>query len=73
MRRRSQLAIVVALLAVALIAARVAAPSVVERYVNRELAEMGEYRGSVTDVDLFLWRGGYALRNSANREGRGVG
>ena len=63
MRRRSQLAIVVALLAVALIAARVAAPGVVERYVNRELAEMGEYRGSVTDVDLFLWRGGYALRN----------
>jgi hypothetical protein len=40
-----------------------AAPSVVERYVNRGLADMGEYRGSVTDVDLHLLRGGYVLRN----------
>ena len=50
MRRRSQLAFAVALLAVALIGARVAAPSVVERYVNRQLAHMGDYRGSVTEV-----------------------
>ena len=48
-------------------------PLVVERYVNRQLADMGEYRGSVSEVDLFLWRGGYALRNLRDREGRGVG
>ena len=24
---------------------------------------MGEYRGHIAEVDLFLWRGGYALRN----------
>ncbi len=63
MRRRSQVALAVALLAVVLIGARVAAPVVVERYVNRQMAHMGDYRGAVTEVDLFLWRGGYALRN----------
>jgi hypothetical protein len=45
------------------VAARLAAPLVVERYVNRALAEMGEYHGSVTGIDLSLVRGGYVLRN----------
>jgi hypothetical protein len=63
MRRRSQVAVAVALLAVLLVGARAAAPYAVERYVNRQLAALGEYRGSVSDVDLFLWRGGYALRD----------
>jgi hypothetical protein len=52
------------ILAVA-VAARIAAPFVVERYVNRSLAEMGEYRGSVSGVDLSLIRGGYVLRDLA--------
>jgi hypothetical protein len=43
--------------------ARVAAPFVLERWVNRKLAHMGDYRGYVTDVDLFLWAGGYGLRD----------
>ncbi len=45
------------------VAARLAAPFAVERYVNRQLAEMGEYRGSVEHIDLSLIRGGYVLRN----------
>jgi hypothetical protein len=63
MRRRSQVVLAVVLVATILIGARAAAPYAVERYVNRQLASLGEYRGSVSDVDLFLWRGGYALRD----------
>ena len=63
MRRRSQLALVVVGVAAVLVAARLVAPYAVERYANRQLADLGDYRGSVSDVDLFLWRGGYALRN----------
>ena len=50
--------IVVAVVAVVAIAARLAAPFVVERYVNRALQDMGEYRGSVSRVELSLIRGG---------------
>ena len=55
--------IVVAVVAVVAIAARLAAPFVVERYVNRALQDMGEYRGSVSRVELSLIRGGYVLRD----------
>lgn len=63
MRRRSQIALAVGLLAVVLVGARLAAPTLVERYVNRQLEGLGEYRGRVSEVDLFLWGAGYALRN----------
>jgi hypothetical protein len=59
---RRTLVILAAVAAVA-IAARLAAPFVVERYVNRQLADMGEYRGSVAHIDLSLIRGGYVLRD----------
>jgi hypothetical protein len=49
--------------AVVAVAARLAAPFAVERYVNRQLADLGEYRGSVEHIDLSLIRGGYVLRN----------
>ena len=55
--------IILGIVAVAAGAARLAAPAVVERYVNRGLADMGEYRGRVTDVELNLIRGGYVLHN----------
>jgi uncharacterized protein DUF748 len=55
--------VVLAIVAVVAVAARLAAPVVVERYVNRQLADMGDYRGRVADVDLNLIRGGYVLRN----------
>ena len=55
--------IIIGIVAVAAGAARLAAPAVVERYVNRQLADMGAYRGSVTDVELNFIRGGYVIRN----------
>jgi hypothetical protein len=55
--------LVLGIVAVVAIAARLAAPLVVERYVNRALADMGEYHGNVAGVDLSLIRGGYVLRN----------
>jgi uncharacterized protein YhdP len=57
--RKSLVALVVIVLVV--VALRLAAPSVVTSYVNRQLADMGDYRGSVAEVDLALLAGGYTL------------
>jgi len=45
-----------------LIAVRLALPSVVKAYVNRQLNKTAEYRGSVGDIDIDLWRGAYVIR-----------
>jgi hypothetical protein len=58
-----KLLIALVVLAAAALVARLEAPRAVKHYVNLALADMGEYTGSVTDVDLFLLRGGYRLRN----------
>jgi hypothetical protein len=44
-----------------LIAIHIALPYVVRNYLNDKLADMGDYRGQVTDVDLALWRGAYKI------------
>ena len=46
---------------VLLIVIQVALPYVVRNYLNDKLADMGDYRGQVTDVDLALWRGAYKI------------
>jgi hypothetical protein len=74
MRRRTRQALLIAgIVAVVLVGARLAAPSVVERYVNRQLADMGDYRGSIGGVDLSLWRGGYVLRDLTIVKGNSAG
>jgi hypothetical protein len=55
--------IVVGTVAVVAVVARLAAPLALERYVNRQLADLGEYRGSVAAIELSVLRGGYVLRN----------
>ena len=55
--------LVVGILAVVAIVVRLAAPTAVERYVNRQLDDMGVYHGSVAEIELSLIRGGYVLRN----------
>jgi hypothetical protein len=56
-------AIVIGTVVVVAVVARIAAPTVVKRYANRSLADMGDYRGSVGEVDLNFVRGGYVLRD----------
>src|SRR5215468_5325415 len=63
MRRRAKLGLAFVVVVGVLVAARLAVPFVVERYVNRSLASMGDYHGRVAGVDLALWRGGYVLRD----------
>ena len=53
-RRYSGLLWIVAVLVVALIALDLALPYLVRNYLNDKLADMGDYRGQVTDVDLSL-------------------
>ena len=48
-------------LIVALIAFRLALPSIVQRYVNQKLDELPEYDGSIGDVDIHLIRGAYSI------------
>ena len=45
-----------------LIAVRLALPSMVKAYVNRQLNKTPEYSGSVGDIDIDLWRGAYVIR-----------
>ncbi|XVJ46198.1 DUF748 domain-containing protein [Pseudomonas sp. UBT] len=60
-RRYSGLLWIVAVLVVVLIALDLALPYLVRNYLNDKLADMGDYRGQVTDVDVALWRGAYKI------------
>jgi len=44
-----------------LLALHLALPVLVRNYLNDKLADMGDYRGQITDVDLALWRGAYRI------------
>ena len=44
-----------------LVALHLALPYLVRDYLNGKLAEMGDYRGQVSDVDLAWWRGAYQI------------
>ncbi|HZY81995.1 MAG TPA: DUF748 domain-containing protein [Cyclobacteriaceae bacterium] len=46
---------------IVLIAARLAMPYFVTRYVNKVLSELEGYRGSIYDVDIHLYRGAYTI------------
>ena len=38
-----------------------ALPWLIRDYLNGKLADMGEYRGHIADVDLAWWRGAYRI------------
>ncbi|MBF8723668.1 DUF748 domain-containing protein [Pseudomonas guariconensis] len=44
-----------------LLALHLALPYLVRDYLNDRLADMGDYRGRITDVDLAWWRGAYQI------------
>src|SRR5262245_51127672 len=48
-------------LGVVLLAARIALPFAIQRYVNRVLDRNEAYTGHVGDVDVALWRGAYTV------------
>jgi hypothetical protein len=58
---RFQLQFLLVLIAL-LIAARVALPYFVLRYVNQKIDEMPDYGGHIDDVDIHLWRGAYTVQ-----------
>lgn len=47
--------------ALALVVLHLALPYMVRAYLNRQLADMGDYRGHVENVDLAWWRGAYRV------------
>jgi Domain of Unknown Function (DUF748) len=60
-RRRADYLWLVLSIAIALIAARAALPFIVKDYVNGRLHALEAYDGSVSDVDIGLWRGAYRI------------
>lgn len=63
MKLGRKIGIVATVLVLAAIAVRAVLPTIVLRYVNDRLADMGEYRGRVADVDLAVIRGAYELHD----------
>ena len=53
--------LVVAVLALLLIILHLLLPWLVREYLNDQLADMGDYRGHVEDVDLTWWKGAYRI------------
>lgn len=53
--------IIVGITLILLIGVRIALPYIIKDYVNKELNNIPEYKGSIQDVDLNLWRGAYVI------------
>lgn len=53
--------IVVGLLALLLLLVHLLLPIFVKDVLNKKMANMGDYRGHVEDVDIVLWRGAYRM------------
>lgn len=71
MQHRKKFVVLFSVLAL-LVAVRWSAPTFIENYLNNHLlAELGDYRGSVDDVSLTLWRG--AMRVEGLRIEKTVG
>ena len=61
MLRRNRILLVLGIVIVLGVAVRAALPFMVRDYMNRKLASLESYQGSVADVDIALWRGAYGL------------
>lgn len=62
MNTRSRLPLWILLgIAVLLLILHLALPHLVLNYLNDKMADMGDYRGQVEDVDLAWWRGAYRV------------
>ena len=62
MNRRQALPLwILLIIALLLLLLHLALPQLVRNYLNDTLADMGDYRGQVADVDLAWWRGAYQI------------
>ncbi|MDD0844217.1 DUF748 domain-containing protein [Pseudomonas sp. Gutcm_11s] len=62
MKRRYSLPFSILLgLAVLLVTLHLLLPYLIRDYLNDKLADMGDYRGQISDVDLAWWRGAYRI------------
>jgi hypothetical protein len=61
MTRSRKLLLGIGVVAVLLVAGRLALPYVVKDYVNGKLAALDAYDGRVGDIDIHLWRGAYSI------------
>jgi hypothetical protein len=62
MKRRYALPLWIVLgIVLLLLVVHLALPYVVRDYLNGKLADMGDYRGQIADVDLAWWRGAYRI------------
>jgi len=61
--RIRRIATIAAIVVAAIIVVRALLPFAVAHYVNERLAQMGDYRGHVADVDLSVVRGAYTLND----------
>lgn len=60
-KRRRRL-IIIGSIILALIIFRIFLPTIVLHYVNKQLAEIPDYRGHVEDIDISLYRGAYQIQ-----------
>lgn len=60
-RRYSWPILTVAAIVLLLVILDIALPYLLRNYLNEKLANMGDYSGQVSDVDVALWRGAYRI------------
>lgn len=70
--RRRKILIALAVVAVLLIAIRIALAPVILHFANRKLDQIPEYRGHISDVDLALFRGAYQIKDVSLRKVQGA-
>ena len=60
-KKKKIVTITLTVIIVGLIVFRLLLPTIVKNYLNKTLADMGEYSGHVNDVDIWLIRGAYVI------------
>ncbi|MGN6647800.1 MAG: DUF748 domain-containing protein [Cytophaga sp.] len=60
-KKKKIVTITLSVIIVGLIIFRLLLPTIVKNYLNKTLADMGEYSGHVNDVDIWLIRGAYVI------------
>lgn len=60
-RKKGKIKIALGILLIILVAARIALPFLIVKYVNKTLAKIEGYSGHVNEVDLNLYRGAYVI------------